>query len=224
MAQPVKRPRAYDSSRRKEQARQTRRQVLDAARELFVAKGYGRATIADIAAAAGVSPELIYATFRNKATLLHRVWDVTIGGDDEEVTFHERPEIMAMRAEPDLAKRLRMHARFHTATSARIVPFLLALQGAAGTEPAAAEMLAEIGRQRLAGMGVLAREAEATGQLAVTEEVCRDVVWSTTDGMMWQRFVVERGWSDDEFATWLGDMWVAVLVRPRSRPKARPTG
>jgi AcrR family transcriptional regulator len=224
MAQPVKRPRTYDSSRRKEQARQTRRQVLDAASELFVAKGYGRATIADIAAAAGVSPELIYATFRNKATLLHRVWDVTIGGDDEEVTFHERPEVMAMRAEPDLAKRLRMHARFHTATSRRIVPFLLALQGAAGTEPAAAEMLAEIGRQRLAGMSVLAREAEATGQLAVSEETCRDVVWSTTDGMMWQRFVVERGWSDDEFAAWLGDMWVAVLVRPGSRPKALPTG
>ena len=52
-----------------------------------------------------MSAETIYATFKNKATLLHRVWDVTIGGDDEEVVFHERPEIQAIRAEPDLATR-----------------------------------------------------------------------------------------------------------------------
>ena len=53
----------------------------------------------------------------DKATLLHRVWDVTIGGDDEEVVFHERPEIQAMRAEPDLTKRFMMHACWRLAAA-----------------------------------------------------------------------------------------------------------
>ena len=75
-------------------------------------------------------------------------------------------------------------------------------------------MVEEIGRQRLAGMSVMAREAAATGQLAVTEEECRDLIWATTDGMLWQRLVRERGWTDEEFAGWLGETWVRGLVLP----------
>src|SRR5664279_5728783 len=107
--------RNYDSSRRQEQARETRARILRAAHELFVTQGYGRTTIADIARAADVSVESVYGSFKNKVTVLHRVWDVTIGGDDEEVVFHERPEIRAIRAEPDLARRLALHARMSTA-------------------------------------------------------------------------------------------------------------
>jgi AcrR family transcriptional regulator len=213
MKDAVKAARAYDSSRRQAQARETQREILRAAHDLFVSKGYGRTTIADVAREAGVSVESVYGIFRNKATLLHRVWDITIGGDDERVVYHERPEIRALMAEPDLARRLAAQARLFTQTSKRIVPFLLAVQGAAASEPAAAELLAEIGRQRLAGMSVMARQAAATGQLAVTEEDCRDVIWSTTDGSLLHRLVNERGWSEEKFAEWLAELWVRLLVR-----------
>jgi AcrR family transcriptional regulator len=212
MTEPVKKVRTYDSSRRRAQARETQRAVLDAARGLFVEQGYGRTTIADVARSAGVSVETVYGAFGNKATLLHRVWDVTIGGDDEEITYHERPEILALRAEPDLARRFAMQAALFTQTARRIVPFLLAVQGAAATEPAAAEMLAEMGRQRLEGLSVMAREAAATGQLAVTETECRDIIWATTDGVLWKRLVNERGWSDQRFQDWLAQMWISTLV------------
>ena len=208
--------RSYDSSRRKEQARQNRRAVLRAAHDLFVANGYGQTTIADIAQAAGVSPEMIYAAFKTKATLLHRVWDVTIGGDDEQVVFHDRPQIQAIRAEPDLAKRFMLHARMSTETARRMTPLVRAVRAAAGGESAAAEMVAEMDRQRYEGMGVMAREAAATGQLKVSEQRCRDVVWAMTDGALWHQFVVERGWPDEEYAAWLGEVWVATLVKPRS--------
>lgn len=205
-------PRRYDASGRRARARASQREILAAARELFVRHGYGRTTIADIAQAAGVSPETVYAAFKNKATLLHRVWDITIGGDDQDVVFHERPEVRALRAEPDLRRRLVAHAVFSTATARRITPFLIALQGAAASEPAAAQMLAEIGRQRYEGIGVMAREAAATGQLAATEQECRDVIWAMTDGMLWHRLVQERGWTDEQFADWLGRIWVGALV------------
>lgn len=189
--------------------------IVRAARDLFVEQGFGRTTVADIAAAASVSVETIYAAFGSKATLLHRAWDITIGGDDQEVLFHERPEVVAMRREPDLARRLGLHAAFYARTAQRIAPFQLMVQAAAGTDPAAAEMLEEMGRQRLAGLSVMASDAAATGQLAVSEEECRDVLWSMTDGMLWHRLVVERGWTGDRFASWLGDLWVDSLVRGR---------
>ena len=89
------------------------------ASDLFVEQGYGRTTIADIAPR-GVSVETIYGAFGNKPTLLHKAWDVTVGGDDQDIVFHERPEVLAIRNEPDLVKRLMLHAAFSTRTVERI--------------------------------------------------------------------------------------------------------
>ncbi|MBA3605286.1 MAG: hypothetical protein H0W46_04800, partial [Acidimicrobiia bacterium] len=89
---------------------------------------------------------------------------------------------LAIRAEPDLAERLMLHAAFFTRTAERIGPFQLMVHSAAGADPDAAAMLAEMGRQRLAGMSVMAADSAATGQLAVTEAECRDVMWSMTTG------------------------------------------
>src|SRR6478672_4236272 len=98
--------RRYDSSRRQEQAQENRRRIIVAAQTLFVDKGYGRTTIADIATAAGVAAETVYAAFRNKPTLLHRAWDVAVGGDEQDVHLLDRPEMRAVLAEPDLVTRL----------------------------------------------------------------------------------------------------------------------
>lgn len=209
---PVKR--RYDSTRRQVQAAETRSAIVRAARDLFIERGYGHTTLRDIAHTAGVSVETIYASVGRKPELLHLAWDITVGGDDENVVFHERPEVVAIRSEADLARRLELHAAFATKTAQRIAPFQLMVHAAAGADPAAASMLEEMGRQRLAGMTVMAAEAAATGQLAVSEEECRDVIWSMTDGMLWHRLVNERGWTNERFAEWLGRLWVDRLVKP----------
>lgn len=218
MTKPVKR-RSYDSSRRRAQADETRRAVVRAARDLFLEHGYGRTTVADIAGRAGVSVETIYSSVGTKAELLHKAWDITVGGDDQDIVFHERPEVLAIRSEPDLARRLMLQAQFSTQTARRIAPFQLMVQSAAGSDPAAAAMLEEMGRQRLAGISVMASEAAKTKQLAVSEEECRDVIWSMTDGTLWHRLVNERGWSNERFAEWLGRLWVERLVKPRPRKR-----
>lgn len=212
MSEPVKR--RYDSNRRQEQARENRRRILAAAHDLFVTKGYGRTTIADVAAEAGVAPETVYSAFKNKPALLHRTWDVTVGGDDEDVPMLDRPELRTLFAEPDLRTRLTAFAVFNTAAMRRTARLHLAVRGAAASDPAAAAMLAEIDRQRLESMGGHAREAAATGQLAVSEEECRDVLFSTTDGSLWHHLVEGCGWSDERYAAWLGRLWVASFVLP----------
>lgn len=211
MGEAVKRQ--YRSERRTEQANETRRRIVRAAHDLFVGQGYGRTTIAEVAGAAGVAVETVYAAYRNKPTLLRQVWYATFRGDEEDIRLLDRPEIRAVLEEPDLATRLRAHAGVITPVLRRISPLLRALQGAATSEPAAAAMLAEFDERRLDAAGHYARAAAATGQLAVSEEECRDVLAATMDGALWHRLVAERGWSDDQHAQLLGTMWVAALVR-----------
>jgi AcrR family transcriptional regulator len=211
--------RRYDATRRRQQALENRRQIVAAAHRLFVAKGYGSTTMAEVAAAAGVAVETIYATFRNKPTLLHHVWDVAVGGDEQDMVLLDRPEMRAVFDEPDLVARFARFATVNTAIMRRTAALRLAVQGAAGTDPAAASLLAEIDRVRLEAMGVHARAAAATGALAVTEDECRDVLFATTDGTLWHTLVHGQAWSDERYATWLGHLWQAALVEtgPGSR-------
>lgn len=205
--------RSYQSKRRIEQAAETRRRIISAAHDLFVGQGYGRTTIAEVAGAAGVSVETVYAAYRNKPTLLRQVWYATFRGDDEDIRLLDRPEIRAVLAEPDLATRLRAHAVAMTPVFRRITPLFRALQGAATSEPAAAALLAEFDERRLDAAGHYANAAAATGQLAVSEQDCREVLAATLDGALWHRLVEEGGWSEDRFAQLLGTIWVATLVR-----------
>jgi AcrR family transcriptional regulator len=210
MAEPVKKQ--YESPRRQEQARETRLRIVQAARDLFVAQGYGRTTMADVARTAGVAVETVYAAFRNKPALLRQVWFVGFRGYDEDVRLLHRPETQAVLAEPDLPTRLRKQAGFMTPVFRRIGPLLVALRGAAAGEPAAADMLAEFDRLRLDAATQYARTARETGRLRVSEAECRDVLAATMDGALWQRLVAECGWPDDRFAAWLGELWVSMLV------------
>jgi AcrR family transcriptional regulator len=212
MSKPVKRQ--YNSTRRQEQASETRLRIIQAARELFIAKGYGRTTIAEIAAKAGVAVETVYAAFRNKATLLRQVWYVTFRGDEEDVRLLHRPEIRALFAEPELTIRFRQQAVVYIPVFRRVAPLLATLRGAAANEPAAAAMLAEWDAGRLDACTRFAEAAAATGQLAVSEAECRDVLAATLDGTLWQRLVVESGWPDERFAAWLGRLWISQLGKP----------
>jgi AcrR family transcriptional regulator len=60
---------------RQRQAAETRHQIVRAARRVFAAKGYGAATIADVAAAAGVAIPTIYKLYGSKRSLLAAVSD-----------------------------------------------------------------------------------------------------------------------------------------------------
>ena len=72
-------------------------------------------------------------------------------------------------------------------------------------------MLAEWHEGRFDACTRFAEAAAATGQLAVSEDECRDVLAATMDGALWQRLVAERGWTDQRFAAWLAGLWTSQL-------------
>ena len=100
--------RAYRSERRTQQAQETRRAIRDAAQKLFMANGYAATSIAAIAEEAGVAPETVYATFKNKRALLLDIQDVAIVGDDLDVALFDREFVAAAQAAPDLRARYHM--------------------------------------------------------------------------------------------------------------------
>jgi AcrR family transcriptional regulator len=218
MSRTVKRH--YTSPRREEQAAETRRSILRASHDLFASQGYGRTTIVEIAEEAGVAVETIYAAFRNKPTLLRQAWNLTFRGDEVDVPLYDRAEMQAILAERDLATRIQKHAAFCTANHRRTAPLYLALIGAARTEQAAAELLAEFRGRRLDVATKYAKAAARTGQLAVSEQECRDVVFALLDGMLWQRLVIDLGWTDARYADWLAELWISQLVKPRPRGRS----
>jgi TetR/AcrR family transcriptional regulator, regulator of autoinduction and epiphytic fitness len=93
--------RRYESAHRQQQARQTRRAILDAAAVLFVDPGYAATPLTAIAAKAGVAIQTVYKVFGSKQALLSTLVDITIAGDDEPVALPDRQFVADIRALDD---------------------------------------------------------------------------------------------------------------------------
>src|SRR4029453_6103520 len=106
MSFPVKPRRRYDSRGRQEQAGRSRWAMLQAARRLFLDRGYAATTMPAIAAAAGVSVQRVYKAFGNKPPPPKAVFDVAMAGDAEPVPVLQREALGRVRAEPDPYRKL----------------------------------------------------------------------------------------------------------------------
>jgi AcrR family transcriptional regulator len=109
--------RAYSSDLRTEQARRTRKQIVDAAAVLFAEQGFAGTTVDAIAKAAGVSRKTVFtAVPGGKTELLKLAYDFTLAGDDEPVPMIAREGIQSLIREPDPYRQMRAYARFITTT------------------------------------------------------------------------------------------------------------
>jgi AcrR family transcriptional regulator len=212
MSEPSKR---YASEVRDEQARRTRRAIVAAAHDLFVAQGYAATTIDGIAAAAHVSRRTVFNSAGGKAALLKLALAWAIAGDDEPIAMADRPAVKAIQAEPDPRKALMLWVRTVAGVAARIAAIGEVLTAAADVDPAAAELLAEASRNRLFGATGFVRYLASLDGLAVglTEQRAADLCWALMDGHLYRLLVGQRGWSDEEFIRWLADSLAAALLR-----------
>ena len=76
------RQRPYKSLVRERQAGETRRRIVEAARELLKSEGYARMTIEAIARRAEVSAPSVYAIFKSKTGILVALRDRSAFGAD----------------------------------------------------------------------------------------------------------------------------------------------
>ncbi|GAA3345877.1 TetR/AcrR family transcriptional regulator [Amorphoplanes nipponensis] len=213
---PVTSGRAYTSTRRQEQARQTRRAILDAAARLFVDPGYAATRLTAVAAEAGVAVQTLYAVFGSKRQLLSDLIDVTIAGDDAPVALPDRGFVAEIRALPDARARLARYARHLTETHERQAQVMLALAGAATADPDAAAVWRKNLEDRQRGMTMFAADLNTTGQLRedLSVERIADVLWLAMDVHNYDRLVRERGWTAEEFQQWYVDTVAGAILAP----------
>ena len=206
--------RHYSSERRQEQARETRRRIVEAARRLFVEWGYAGTTMEAIGSEAGVAVETVYAAFRNKRALLARVIDVSVVGDDEPAPLLERPGPQEVRRERDQRRQSRLFARDIREIMERVGPLFEVMRNAARTEPQIAELLQELLQRRLQGMTFFVQALAGNGPLreSLSEPEAADIVWTLTSAEVHRLLTVDRGWSGDRYESWLGDILVNLLL------------
>ncbi|HEY2191191.1 MAG TPA: TetR family transcriptional regulator [Actinomycetospora sp.] len=197
--------RAYRSDLRTQQARATRRAVVEAATGLFVARGYADTTLDAVAAAAGVSRRTVVNAVGGKAALLALAWDFSLVGDDEPVPMADRPGVLAIRASTDPAESVRLWAEMTVEIEERVAAIGRALEAAADVDEEAAALLAKAGAERLDGARAFADHLASIGGLAsgTTVEQAADAFWALNDGTLYRRLVLDRGWSTARFADWL---------------------
>jgi len=214
MSRTVKPRRAYDSPRRRQQALATRRAVLDAARELFIQGGYVATTIDAIAARAGVSPETVYATFKNKRALLSALLDVAIAGDDAPVPILERSWVQQLRDQADPQRRLQILARNGRLILERTAPIYEVLRGAAAADPEIASLWEHAKAQRLAGQRELLRilTEHAPLRAGLPASTATDILFAVGSPETYRLLVADRGWSADRFERWYADTLARLLL------------
>src|SRR3954464_9295722 len=93
MSEPVKRDLPNKSGRGQARTRFARRAVVDAARTLFLERGYVATTIEAISERADVPTATVYRLFSSKLGILKALLDVSIAGDDEAVPVARRPQV-----------------------------------------------------------------------------------------------------------------------------------
>ncbi len=212
--------RSYASPARERQARETRRAILAAATELFVAQGYSRTSVAAVARRAGVTAQTVYNAVGTKPELLRAAYDVTLIGDDEPVPMAERPEVIAMSQETDPATIVRAYAGLSRRTAERLGPLALQIAaGAAAGEPDLVEWERVSDGQRLIGVTRLIDRIAELGGLAagLSPDRARDRIWTLNSIPVWHLLTGSRGWTGDEYEEWIGDAMCAAVLPPGSR-------
>jgi AcrR family transcriptional regulator len=213
--------RAYSSDLRADQARRTRKRIVDAAAALFTEQGFSATTIDAVAAAAGVSRKTVFTSVPDgKVGLLKLAYDFTIAGDDEPLSLMQRPGLQGVIAEPDPYRRYIEFAAFATKTNARIYPLHLALHGAAEVDADARALYQrwEVERRQIFRDGLiepLVKQKALKPGLRPGEAA--DILFLLVSPPTYHRLVVECGWTPARYQRWLAETMTEQTLAPQFR-------
>ena len=182
---------------RQRQALWTKRLIVEAARNLFVERGYTATTMDAIAKEAGVAVSTVYAIYKNKRAILRAIREA----------WHEQTHAREINAEaarqPDPGRRLEMvaHAsRRQWETGGAVVAVY---QGAAAADREAAAELKQALRGRRAALDRVVEGMEAALRADLDVARAAAVLRALCRVELYRELVEESGWSSDEYETWL---------------------
>lgn len=198
--------RSYSSTKRQAQARDTRRSILDAALELFVASGYSATSIQRIAEQAGVAVQTVYAVFGTKRDLLRELIETRIAGGDESLPTVERPEAQSVAAEPDLRRRVELGAALTRSIVERVAPVVRVAEEAAASDPDLAAMMEAMKAARQLEMIASAAILPGPDGLRVDPEEAAATLYVLCSPQVANMLMGDYAWSPQRYEGWLARM------------------
>jgi AcrR family transcriptional regulator len=221
MATGVKR-RPRDGRGGQARTRLARAAVVQAARDLFLERGYAATTIEAISDTSDVPSATVYRLFSSKLGILKALLDVSIAGDDQAVALQNRANARALLADADAVRQLSGFAGICRHINARSAPLYRILLSAAGSDPEAAGLLAEYTRQRQEGQGQIARSLARTGALRpeLKERDAADIIHALMSPEVYRLLVDERAWPPKRYEQWLKDILIDQLLAQAASRRA----
>jgi AcrR family transcriptional regulator len=199
------RPRARARSRRPPRE-EVRRRILAAATEVFLERGFGGASVEEIAAAAGFSKGAVYSNFEDKDALFLALVDEEFAWrlDQLRTALEEAPDDPAAGAGRSMMRALAAHQDLHVLFSEFRVH--------ADRSPATRRRFARRRRQIRATLAetVAAYAERADVELTMPADHLATVLLALTNGLALERLGQEDAVPDEIF----GEV-IATLFRPR---------
>ena len=204
----------YRSPRREDAAAATRAAILSHARELFLKHGYGATTVPEIARAARVAPQTVYASAGGKADILSEL----IGQAAEDSGARET--LAAARRATGLAEAMRILARGTRAGNEShqdAIEIMYAAMPVHDDAHALWEQGTSLYREVLDG---IAAHLSGTGLLSPDLDPARaaDMLWFCFGPASWRTLTRECHWTWDEAERWLASQAEKMLAPPAAIP------
>lgn len=208
----VKPGRPYDSTRRREQARQSRSRITQTAERMFLADGYAATTVQAIAAAAGVSADTIYKSFGGKPGLIRAIRDQALRGEDSVPAERRSDEIQQRETDPRTI--INAWGRFVAELAPRASPILLLIRDAAATDPEVRALQDELDADRLTRMTDNARRLRDAGHLrsGISLAQAADILWAYSSAELYELLVLRRRWSPTRYGKFVAEAMIKALL------------
>ncbi len=183
----------------------TRAQILDAAWHRVQEHGAGAISVKDIAADAGVSRQLVYFHYGNRAGLLTAM----AGHRDEQSGF---AAAVARSRDEEPIQAIEHVLRGWCAYLPEILPVARALEAALITGDEGGDAW----RERMGELHAIFRQAVRRIELSPgwTTETAADWIWARLQPSAYAHLVQERAWTHAQFTEWSVESLMSELTEP----------
>jgi len=194
-------------------AEETQRVIVEAASRLFLEHGYHTTSIGRIASEAGVAVQTIYNAVGSKRELLSRVLDFAAAGERAPLPV---PQFMREQAESesDPQRMLAQLVEFWRGALPRTAPVFRIIREAAAADSEIAALERRRAAQRLdnyrhAAQLLADRDALRPG---MTIDGAAAAIFAIGHPETYRALVLDGGWDEDAWATWLQVTLEAALL------------
>jgi len=203
-----KNKRVYNSEARDAQAVQTKNRILESAKSLFQTEGFDRVTIGKLAQSAGVSMPTVYAIFKSKRGILQSLIDESLPLNQFKALVEEG------KLEKSPKKRMDITAKMARQIYDAERELMDILRSASVVAPEFKELEQEREKRRYERQQEtitrMMKEKSLAKGLSLTK--ARDIFWALTGRDIYRMFVVECGWTSDEYEKWLTQILINSLL------------